>query len=391
MKKVVIDKAQRLYQLPPGVSSFIRAEKGPSLLRRMSLLDIGSFGWPVDFPKDALQGSVSLGPAGREKLDHLKEEIAAWFASYHGVRLNPATEIHVGGRLSHLVFQLALAFIDNGDIAFVPDVGIPLYRRVVAACGGEAIPYPVTLKNDWRPDFRRVNSRLGRVARLLFVNSPHNPTGSEMGEKAMEELLLLAGRENILVVNDAAYQSISGRKPVSLLSLPGARKIGVEVYSFAYAFGMPPVPFGFVVGNREVISGLEDAAGLVPCHIPEYYVTMAISSIRHYPADGLKAMRRLVQHNGPAVSVILELLSLEKCGFDGVPFTWAKIERRRQATSAAMILHRRSRVLAVPGTAFGDNGEGFLRFSLTAPSETYQEAAERIKKRPRLIRLGKDE
>jgi LL-diaminopimelate aminotransferase len=285
------------------------------------------------------------------------------------------------------MFTIALAFIDNGDITFVPELGIPLYRRVTTACGGEAVSYSLSAKNDWLPDFERVHTRLGRVAGILFLNSPHNPTGGELSEKNMADLVWLAGRENIIVVNDAAYAAISGRKQVSLMSINGGNKIGVEVYSFAYHFGLLAMPFGFVVGNREIISGVKLASRLVPSFIPDAYVDLALRGIRQFPNDLLKETRAAMARNSAEGAKLLNILELEKAGFDTVPFIWAKIERRRQAATATAFLYRRSRILAVPGTAFGDTGEGFLRFSLTVPPASYSAAVQRLRRKRKRAKL----
>lgn len=387
VKKVVIDKANRLYQLPPDIQSFVPAEPRRSLVRKTEVLDLASFTWPAGDERDLLEGQTGLQPASRERLNNLKEELAGWFHTYHGAKIEPAKEIFIGGGISSLMFTIALAFIDNGDIAFVPELGIPLYRRVTTACGGEAVSYSLSSKNDWLPDFERVHTRLGRVAGILFLNSPHNPTGGELSEKNMADLVWLAGRENIIVVNDAAYAAISGRKQVSLMSINGGNKIGVEIYSFAYHFGLPAMPFGFVVGNREIVSGVKLASRLVPSFIPDSYVDLALRGIRQFPNDLLKETRAAMARNSAEGAKLLNILGLEKAGFDTVPFIWAKIERRRQAATATALLYRRSRILAVPGTAFGDTGEGFLRFSLTVPPASYSAAVQRLRRKRKRAKL----
>lgn len=388
VKKVVIDKANRLYQLPPDIDSFVPAEPRRSLVRKTEVLDLASFAWPSGDEHGLPEGEAGLQAASRERLDNLKEELAGWFYTYHGAKIDPSKEIFLGGRISSLMFTIALAFVDNGDIAFVPEVGIPLYRRVTTACGGETVSYSVSPKNDWLPDFERIHTRLGRVAGILFVNSPHNPTGAELSEKNMADLVWLAGRENIIVVNDAAYAAISGRKQVSLMSVNGGKRVGVEVYSFAYHFGLPAVPFGFVVGNREIITGAKLAARLVSTFIPDSYVDLALRGIRQFPNDLLRETRAAMAGNSAEGAKLLSMLGLEKAGFDAVPFIWAKIERRRQAATATALLYRRSRILAIPGTAFGDTGEGFLRFSLTAPAALYSAAVQRLRKKRKATRLG---
>lgn len=390
IKKVVIDKANRLYQLPPDVQSFAPTELRRSLIRKTEVLDLATFTWPVGLETDQLQKEAELKAASQQRLNNLKEEIAGWFGTYHGAKIDPAKEIFIGGSISSLIFTVALAFVDNGDIAFVPELAIPLYRRVTTSCGGEPVSYSISPKNDWLPDFERVHTRLGRVARILFLNSPHNPTGAELSEKGMTDLVWMASRENIIVINDAAYGAISGRKHASLMSISGGKRIGVEIFSLAYHFGLPAVPFGFVVGNREIINGMKVASQLIPTFVPDYYVKLALPAIRQFPSDSLKAARSTFARNTAEGVKLLNTLGLEKSGFDTVPFIWARIERRRQATAAASMLYRHSRILVVPGTAFGDGGEGFLRFSLTARPETYSAAVTRTRKKHKLIKLGSE-
>lgn len=389
IKKIVVDKADRLYQMPLDISAYIPT-KTDKLIRRPDSVDLASFKWPITFNADFAIEPTGLNPASPEKLNNLKEELAGWFLAKHQVKLVPEKEIFVGGPISTLAFALALANLDNGDLAFVPDLGMPLYRKVVVASGAEAVGYSISPKNNWRPEFERINTRMGRVARLLFLNSPHNPTGAELSEKELANLVWLAGKENTLIANDAAYQSIPSRMPLSLLSVEGAKRVGIELYSFSYSFGLPALPFGFAVGNRDAISGLVAASSLMMTTIPEYFVDLAIRSIRQHPTESLKFVRNRIQQTSAEAASLMSLLSLDVSGYATVPYLWARIERRRSAATLARLLYRRTRVISLPGTIFGENGQGFLRFSLTCGPEAYDEAVTRVKKRVSLVR-GLDE
>ncbi|HUV29947.1 MAG TPA: pyridoxal phosphate-dependent aminotransferase [Acidobacteriota bacterium] len=385
IKRILIDKANRLYQMPPHILAFVQSEKKRKLIKRPELIDLASFTWPVPYESDSIPDPDDLRPASRERLNNLKEELAAWMTSCHRVRLSPEPEIFIGGSVTWLTHCLAQAYINYGDIAFVPDPAVPLYRQAVTASGGEPIGYTMAEAGGWLPSFDRVQTHLGRVARLLFLNSPHNPTGAVLGEKELADLVWIAARENIPVINDAAYQGISDRVPTSLLAVDGGKKVGVEVYSFAYRFGLPPIPFGFAAGNREIIRGLKAAAGLVPPHIPDYYVTWALRAIRQFPSGSLKTCRSELHRALADSAKLLDQLSLEGCGFDTVPFIWTRVERRSSAVTAARILYRRYRILAAPGTGFGENGQGYLRFSLTAGRKAYLDAAARVRRRTKLL------
>jgi aspartate/methionine/tyrosine aminotransferase len=137
VKKVIIDKADRLYQMPMDILSFVPSEKR-RLLKKPDLIDLASFRWPVKFSNEQLS-SADLAPATSERIDQLKEAIAGWMNTHHQIRLNPAREVFVGGDISQMTFALGLATIENGDVAFVPDLSLPLYRKVAIACGGDPV------------------------------------------------------------------------------------------------------------------------------------------------------------------------------------------------------------------------------------------------------------
>jgi LL-diaminopimelate aminotransferase len=391
VRRIVIDKANRLYQMPPEVSDFIAPGRMGLLRGRREVTDLALFVWPVGFEPDVRYEGDALLPASERQIASLKEELASWLSRTHGVRIVADKEILLGGGgISGLVHQMALAYIDVGDVAFVPGVGIPLYRACITACGGEPIPYGISAKTDWAPQSDRLKTGLGRVARLLFLNSPHNPTGSELSAKQMSELAWLAGRQNILVVNDAAYASISTRPPASLLSVPGGKKIGVEVASFAYQFGLPPLSLGYAAGSREAISGLEKTTRLAHSYIPSFAVELAIEAIRHYPNEHLAEVRNRIARAMSEATALLDLLHLERSGKPSVPYEWAKLERRTPSTNLAKTLLRRFKIAVAPGLSFGENGEGFVRFSLLAGPGAFREAARRIRK-SRLTRKREEE
>ena len=380
IKRVVIDRANRVYQLPPDVLASVITDGRPSLIRRSQAIDLASFKWPAAFKKEKLPDADTLAPADSNLLGSLRQDLAEWYLKRHKVRLNPDTELFIGGGITHLVNLLTLCYVDNGDVAFVPNLGVPLYRAAVTSCGGEPIGYTISSKNDWVPQFDRVGTRLGMVARLLFINSPHNPTGVDLGEKDFTELVGLASRENILLVNDFAYASIPSRSPVSLLSVTGGKKVGVEIGNLSYLLGLPPIPLGYVAGHRDVINGLKQLPGRGQSFLPSYLVELARAGIRHFPSAQLRSMREYLQSAENSASQLTKALELEKCGRAGIPFVWARIESRGSSNSLARALYRRHRLLVVPGLSFGENGEGFLRLSLTAGAEAFEAAARRIER-----------
>jgi len=380
VKKIIVEKANRLYQLPPDLLSFAQPQKRLKLLQKTEILDLTSFRWPVE-PSDSPPVDNYLEPAGKADMQTLKESLAEWYRSVHGAKLNPNKHVFIGSSISANLLGLGMAFIDHGDITFVPGLGLPLYRRVVGACGGEAVAYAVLSQDGWKPNFERVGTRLGRVARVLFVNTPHNPTGAELSEKEMTELVWLAIKENVMIVNDAAYQTFAERTSTSLMSVIGGKKVGVEVGSFSYHFGLPSLPLAFVVGHRDVVSGLKLSSRLTRPFLFTAHVRAAMEAMRQYPNPPLQAARKKISQTAGQVGSFLDTLNLEKTGYDTVPFVWARLPRRSPSTRAATRLLKRSRILVAPGSAFGELGEGYLRLSLTPDATTYREATDRLRKR----------
>jgi len=388
-KKVVIEKANRLFQLPPPLFSLMHKEKTRTSFLRTNILNFSRFNWPVETDIELSLDSESLSPANDKRIQKLKEAVSAWFLERHNLSLIPEKEVYIGSGIRNLILNLGLSFIDRGELAFVPGLGYPHYRRTTAACGGESIAYHLSEKSGWLPQPESFETPAGRVAKLMFLNSPHNPTGATLTAKDISFLIRIAAKENIFLINDAAYQSLSELNPPSLLSVAGGKKVGVELYSFSYTFGLPALPFGFVVGNRDVINGLKQIERLSPQPVLNLYADLALSAMKQFPNSHLKSVRRLISQNYAEVIKLAELLELEAVGKPSVPFLWSKISGRKSSLRAANLLYRQGRIMAVPGSEFGDSGEGYLRFSLTEPSESYVEAYKRIKKKRRLFKFVK--
>ncbi len=390
IKQVVVDKANRIHQLPPDPLQFAKRWRSRLPVRRREIIDLARFHWPVGYEEDT-QLSNDLSPATDEQIAELKEALAAWYQKEYDVTLNPTKEIWIGGDVPSLLFLISLVFIDTNDLAFVPEIGSPVYRQAVAACGGESVSYALNKRTNWQPSFARLHTQIGRAARLLFLNTPHDPTGTEIEMRDMQELTLMASQENILIVNDSSYSSIPVNKPVSLLSVEHGKRVGVEAGSFSLRFGLPQLPFGFVVGHRDVISGLQSVSGLVGTYLPACFVAMAVRAIRRYPAPQLLSARKRIEESVAGAIPAMTQLGLEREGGNSVPYIWCRLERQLTANDAAVMLFRRSRILVAPGTAFGEAGGGFVRLSATAPAESFTEAANRVRQKLQLLRLVADQ
>jgi hypothetical protein len=383
VKRVVVEKANRLYQLPPEVDSLLRLarKRERSHARKGDLIDLATFKWPVS-ELDLAGDRANFAPANLTELMRLKSLAADWVEKRTGAKVDPDKEVFIGAGISQMSILLSLAFIDHGDVGFVPELGLPLYRRAIAACGGEAVSYGVNGRDSWSIGMDRLNTGLGRVARLMFINSPHNPTGMTVADAELDELVWMAGRSHVALVNDAAYADLCDPRIPSLLSATGARKVGVELYSFAYNLGLPGVPLGFMAGQRDIISGVKQAARLLPPYLPSSLVDAAGRAIAGYPISTLIAARDAVEKARTALLPLLEGLHVQPASAPTIPFVWARVDSRTDANRSVDRFYRRWRIQAIPGTVFGDIGEQYVRFSLTVTPETIEQARARLSRRP---------
>jgi len=383
IKKIVLDKADRIYHFPFDVEEFFPRRAISSGESKEPVIDLGHFRWPN---KEIIESSekVSTSAASPDDLSNLKASIADWLENEYHIEVEPKKEIYVGAGIHRIIFDFCLAFIEYGDIVLCPEPGIPFYRRFVIAAGGVPVSYSISSKTDYKPSFSRLPENLGKSAKVLILNSPHNPTGTMLDDHELADLVRTAAKQNLFIINDAAFCSIAEAKHPLLRNVPGGRKVGLEVFSFPFAFGLGYIPFGFAVGPPEVINGLEIAGKTIGAYIPKCWINPVIEAIKTYPSDGLKEIRKNIGLSRQKAELLIEKMNWKSVGGKSTPFVWAEIPERKGSSAYAAAILRRRRVLTLPGVAMGETGEGFLRLSLTATEKEYAEAMVRFSRKLQL-------
>ncbi len=384
IKKIVLDKADRLYHFPFDLEDFFPKRIRKSIDKRYPTIDLGRFRWPVIFDLSAGEPDSSE-LADADDLLELKETLAAWFRSRFGLRIIARKEIHIGQGIRRILFDICQAFVEYGDLVLTPEPGLPFYRRQVIAAGGVPVSYQISEKTEYKPSAKQLSSNLGKTAKIIILNNPHNPTGKLLDGTDLTELVRIASRENIFIVNDAAYCSLSEEKYYSILALPGGVKVGLELFSFPYCFGLPYMPLGFAVGSQDVINGLDTIGKSLGLAIPKGWIRSALKAIREYPSKDLENVKKRIGQSRLEAEHLVEKYGWELVRHKSSPFAWVKIPGRRQSTNLAGTLLKRKGILALPGNAFGDSAEGYFRLSLTAPPEDFRAAGDRLEKRLILI------
>jgi aspartate/methionine/tyrosine aminotransferase len=379
IKKVVLDKADRFYHFPFDLEDFLPKQRLVKIDRRLSIIDLAHFNWPIKGNHNQYSGN-SVEVAGRDDLLKLKKGLADWLRSEHNISVDPYREIYIGHGIRRIIFDLCLGFVEYGDIALVPEPGLPIYRRHIIAAGGVPVSYSMSDRTNYKPSFKKMAPNLSKTAKIMILNNPHNPVGTALDETDIGDLVRTASKENTFIVNDAAYCSLGEEKYISIFSIPGGNKVALEIFSIPLALGTTHLPFGFAIGAPEIIAGLESIGKSTGTYIPGFLIDMALKAVGNYPSGDLNAAKKKIGQSRLAAKEMAEKIGWKIIGGNSSPFVWLRIPGRRHSSAYASAILRRRKIIVLPGNAFGDSGEGFLRLSLTATPEDYRLAAERMSK-----------
>jgi len=315
----------------------------------------------------------------------LRKAVAAWYQQWYGVELNPDTEILplIGSKEG--IMHICMTYLDEGDGVLVPNPGYPTYRSAVKLAGGECVDYSLKEENGWLPDFaeleRLVKERQAAgPIKLMWVNYPHMPTGQLPDGSLFEKLVAFGKKHNILICHDNPYSFILNDRPMSLLSVPGAKDVVIELNSLSKSQNMAGWRVGTLAGARERIDQVlrfksnMDSGMFLP-------VQLAAAKALSLGKDWYDSVNAVYRERRVKVFELLELL---KCDFSREQvgmFVWAKIPAGiKDGFVLSDTVLRGAGVFITPGGIFGPAGEGYVRVSLCSPREKFQESIDRIKK-----------
>jgi len=312
-------------------------------------------------------------------LPQLREVIAGWYQRRFSVALNPNREILplIGSKEG--IGHIAFVFIEPGDIALVPDPGYPVYARGTLLAGGE--PYFMTLRaeNDFLPDFENIPKDIARRAKLMWLNYPNNPTGATAELDFFEKAVYFARQHSLAICHDAAYTEVAfdGYKPPSFMQAAGAKEVGVEFHSLSKTYHMTGWRIGMVVGNAEMINALSRVKSNLDSGIPQaiqHAAIKALNSSQEHILEHNTILQRRRDKLMQAINQIGLRARVPKATF----YIWASVPQGYTSTDFADKLLNEAGVAVTPGIGYGNEGEGYIRFSLTLPDDRLEQGIERL-------------
>jgi aspartate/methionine/tyrosine aminotransferase len=312
----------------------------------------------------------------------LRKAVADWYAKWYGVELNPETEILplIGSKEG--IMHICMTYLDEGDIALVPNPGYPTYRSAVKLAGGKCVEYELKEENNWFPDFEQLENRVSSSkspVKLLWINYPQMPTGKLPGRDLFEKLIAFGRKHSILICHDNPYSFILNDTPMSLLALPGAKDTAVELNSLSKSHNMAGWRVGTLAAAKERIDEVlrfksnMDSGMFLPLQLA---AAKALSLGKDW-YDSVNAVYRKRRVK------VFQLLQELDCEFDkgqAGMFVWAKIpvEYKDGYELSDKVLHQ-ANVFITPGGIFGSAGDSYIRVSLCSSEEKLDESIERVK------------
>ena len=311
-------------------------------------------------------------------IPELRVAFAQFYDTHFNVKVNPMTETLPLMGSKEGILHISLAFLNPGDEVLIPNPGYPTYASVTKLVGAKPVYYDLTEEKGWHPDLLALGKKNLKKVKMMWINYPHMPTGAQATNKLFDELIAFAKRNDILLVNDNPYSFILNPYPRSILKYKGAKDICLELNSLSKTFNMAGWRVGMLLGKEEYLQAVLTVksnmdSGMFLGIQKGAIEALQCSTIWFMTLNSVYEERR---------EIVWKIADKLKCTYDknatGL-FVWAKLPKHIEAEAYIDMILKECSVFIAPGTIFGSNGQGYIRFSLCADSDDLEEALARMK------------
>ena len=382
-----IRKAKRINDLPPYLFAEIDRRKREALARGVDLIDLGIGDPDIPTPSRVVEKLVECAskPANHRYpnsagMAEFRQAVADWYRQRFSVGLDPNKEVVslIGSKEG--IGNMAVAFVDPGDVVLVASPCYPVYHIGTAFSGGKNYFLPLTKENHFLPDLDAIPAEIARQAKLLWINYPNNPTAAVADKDFFQRVVAFANRHNVIVCHDAAYTEMGfdNYRPMSFLEVAGAKEIGIEFHSLSKTFNMTGWRIGMAVGNAEIISGLAQAKSNLDSGIFQAVQEAGIEALK-LGDQIVEPSRRIYQERRDILVDGLRAVGLQCEKPRATFYVWVTAPKGLSSAAFTAKLLDEAGVVTTPGNGFGEAGEGYVRFTVCVDKERLREVAERIR------------
>lgn len=328
---------------------------------------------------NALKNADIHGYQSYQGLPELRKAMALFYKKYYKVDLTFENEVLPLMGSKEGILHISMAFLNEGDQVLIPDPGYPTYASVTKLIQAVPITYALKEGNNWWPDFEEIEKADLSKVKIMWVNYPHMPTGSNASQHLFEELIAFGKKHQILIVNDNPYSFVLNDHPKSILSVSGAKDIAIELNSLSKTFNMAGWRVGMVVGHKTYLDAILKVKSNMDSGM-YYGIQKGAIEALGLSSDWFNDMNKVYKERREIIWKICEQLD---CTYDRESsglFVWAKIPSKTNSTELTDHILYNHDVFITPGTVFGSQGEGYIRFSLCVDRSQMMEVLSRLNK-----------
>ncbi|MDP9189512.1 MAG: LL-diaminopimelate aminotransferase [Actinomycetota bacterium] len=342
--------------------------------------DTPSFRYVVEAMREAVgDPSTHKYPSNRGRPE-FREAFADFYMRRFGVEIDAVDEVIPAIGAKECIYNLCFAFLDPGDVALAADPGYPVYTGGPVLAGAEAHLLPLVPALGFAPDLDAIPAEKLAAARLMFINYPNNPTGAVVPDGFFERVVELAREHEFLVVHDNAYSETTydGYVAPSFLQTPGAKQVGVEVFSLSKGYNMTGWRCAAILGNAEAVKTYWRLKTNVDSGLFEAVQLAGAAALRG-ARKHVEEMCSIYARRRDLAVEALGAIGVDVSAPKGTIYIWAPVPEGHTSTSFAELVLEEAGVVVSPGSMYGPSGEGFFRISLTTPDELLTEALQRLR------------
>jgi len=329
----------------------------------------------------AMQQSVQMdsihGYQGYQGIPELREAFAEFYERHYGVKLNPHEEILPLMGSKEGIFYIAMAFLNPGDEVLIPDPGYPTYRSVCQLLDVEVRTYELKEETSWYPDFKVLEKMDLSKVKMMWVNYPHMPTGAKASYSLFEDLVAFAKKHQLLLVHDNPYSFILEDSPKSIMAVPGAKDVAIELNSLSKTSNLAGWRVGMLTAKESWLKAIVQVKSNMDSGMFYGIQQGAIAALK-LEKSWYEDLNKVYSRRRALIWALVEKLGMSYDSNSVGMFVWAKIKEGLNEEVICDDLLHRHHVFVTPGSVFGEQGKGYIRFSLCCPEEKIQEALGRV-------------
>lgn len=379
--------AERIKTLPPYLFAAIDDMKQRAMARGVDIINLGVGDPDLPTPAPIIERlrEAAADPAHHQYPSYdgmlsFRTAVANWYKKRFHVTADPTSEVLTLIGSKEGIAHVPMAFIDPGDVVLVPSPGYPVYPVATGFAGGTAYEMPLVKQHGFLPDLDAVPQDVLKRAKLMYLNSPNNPTSVIADVTFFQRVVDFAKEHHVIVCHDAAYSEIfyDGQRPPSFLEADGAMDVGIEFHSLSKTFNMTGWRLGFAVGRQEVIAGLGKVKSNVDSGVFQAIQEAGITALG---SDDLLTddLRTIYQERRDVLVTGLRSLGLTFAPPSAAFYVWIEVPDGFTSTSFTSHLLEHAGIVTTPGNGFGAPGEGYVRMTITTPQDRLAEAVDRMK------------